>query len=74
MSLFKLGYTSHSDIDNEEEKQMKGRVETNKNMKKKSENTIFFPNEKTILNGLSIISSLTKCTVTLVGNTKKRGA
>ena len=30
MSLFKFGFTSHSDKDNEEEKQTKGRVETKK--------------------------------------------
>ena len=52
MSLFKFGFTSHSDKDNEEEKQTKGRAETKQNMKKKSENTIFLTNGKMLLNGL----------------------
>ena len=51
MSLFKFGFTSHSDKDNEEEKQTKGRAETKQNMKKKRENAVFFPNGKMLLNG-----------------------
>ena len=53
MSLFKFGFTSHSDKDNEEEKQKADRKQ-NKNMKKKSENVVFFPNGKMILNGLRV--------------------
>ena len=52
MSLFKFGFTSHSDKDNEEQKQTKGRAETKQNMKKKSENTIFITNGKMLLSGL----------------------
>ena len=43
---------SHSDKDNEEEKQTKGRAETKQNMKRKNENAVFFPNGKMLLNGL----------------------
>ena len=52
MSLFKFVFTSHSDKDNKDEKQTKGRRETKQNMKKKSENAVFFPNGKMLLNGL----------------------
>ena len=50
----KFGFRSHSDKDNEEEKQTKGRPEAKQNMKKKSENAVLFPNGKMILNGLRL--------------------
>ena len=46
MLLFKSDFTSYSDKVKEEKKQTKGRAETTKNMKKKSENAVFFPNGK----------------------------
>ena len=52
MSLFKFGFTPHSDKDNEEEQ--KADRKQNKNMKKESKNTVFFPNGKMILNGLRL--------------------
>ena len=51
MSLFKFGFTYHSDKDNEEENKQKAEWKQNKNMKKKSENAVFFPNGKMLLNG-----------------------
>ena len=52
MLLFKSDFTSYSDKVKEEKKQTKGRAETTKNMKKKSENAVFFPNGKMLLSGL----------------------
>ena len=54
MSLFKFGFMSHSDKDNEEEKQTKGRAETKQKCEKKSENIVFLPNRKMLLNGLRL--------------------
>ena len=51
MSLFTFGFTSYSDKVREEKKQKAGRKQT-KNMKKKGENAVFFPNGKMLLNGL----------------------
>ena len=52
MSLFKFGFTSHSDKDNKEEKLTEGTPETKQKYEKKSENAVFFPNGKMLLSGL----------------------
>ena len=43
MSLFKFGFTSHSDKDNEEEKQTKGRAETKQKYEKEKRKRRFLP-------------------------------
>ena len=43
MSLFKFGFTCHSDKDNEEEKQTKGRAETKQNYEKEKQKRCFLP-------------------------------
>ena len=55
MSLFKFGFTSHSDKDNKEEKQTKGTPETKQKYEKEMRKCRFlFQNGKMILNGLRL--------------------
>ena len=46
MSLFKFGFTSHSDKDNKEEKQTKGRRETKQKHEKEKRKPRFLPKKK----------------------------
>ena len=46
MSLFKFGFTSHSDKDNKEEKQTKGRAETKQKYEKEKRKCRFLPKWK----------------------------
>ena len=46
MSPYKLGFTSHSDKDNEEEKQTKGRAETKQICEKEKRKRRFLPKWK----------------------------
>ena len=48
MSLFKFGFTSHSDKDNEEEKQTKGRAETKQKYEKEKRKRHFLPKWKDV--------------------------
>ena len=54
MSLIKLGFTSHSDEDNKQEKQTKGRAETKQKYEKEKRKRSFLPKWKDDfkLNGL----------------------
>ena len=46
MSLFKSGFTSHSDKDNKQEKQTKGRAETKQKYEKEKRKRRFLPKWK----------------------------
>ena len=46
MSLFKFGFTVHSDKDNKEEEQTKGRPETKQKYEKEKRKRLFLPKRK----------------------------
>ena len=52
MSLFKFGLTSHSDKDNKEEKQTKGRAETKQKYEKEKRKRRFLPKWKDVFKWL----------------------